>query len=481
MSGLRNGRIASTAYKASYTQSPFVASVSRAGAVSHREPAAPEDASPLSVLPAGALCRSLFTNTVSSTPWLLSPAIYFLSHLCQPRRPLLFDVQRNRPLAWLMKQTVYKQFCGGETPAETKQTMRRMRDMGFRGTIITLATETVFDYRKNLVHGLGVEAGAGEGAATCPAIASWRKRTLGAVELLEEGDQLAIKYDSIPPYLPGKMLTEPRITGAGPLVTDALAAGEPLPQQMLDALDEISARCKAQQARILIDAESQLYQFGIPEVGLDLMRKYNRDGHAVIYNTYQAYLKSTPASVAGHLAAALEGDFTLGLKLVRGAYLATDKRSLIHYTKQDTDAAYDAIALGALRQDLFGFGGVEKHEEARRPFPSVNLFLASHNKESVVAAHELHRQRSEQGLPTVPVGFAQLQGMSDALSFGLLRLGGAPEVYKCTTWGSLAECLGYLARRASENRDAASRTSDEFAALRAEARRRVGRLLRLQG
>ncbi|KAL3951727.1 hypothetical protein ACCO45_013444 [Purpureocillium lilacinum] len=460
MSGLRNGRIASTAYKALSTQSPFVASVSRAGAVSHREPATPEDASPLSVLPAAALCRSLFTNTVSSTPWLLSPAIYFLSYLCQPRRPLLFDVQRNRPLAWLMKQTVYKQFCGGETPAETKQTMRRMRDMGFRGTIITLATETVFDYRKNLVHGLGVEAGAGEGAATCPAIASWRKRTLGAVELLDEGDQLAIK-----------------ITGAGPLVTDALAAGEPLPQQMLDALDEISARCKAQQARILIDAESQLYQFGILEVGLDLMRKYNRDGHAVIYNTYQAYLKSTPAAPGG----GARGDFTLGLKLVRGAYLATDKRSLIHDTKQDTDAAYDAIALGALRQDLFGFGGVEKHEEARRPFPSVNLFLASHNKESVVAAHELHRQRSEQGLPTVPVGFAQLQGMSDALSFGLLRLGGAPEVYKCTTWGSLAECLGYLARRASENRDAASRTSDEFAALRAEARRRVGRLLRLQG
>ncbi|KAJ6441294.1 proline oxidase [Purpureocillium lavendulum] len=429
--------------------------VSRAGSVARGEPAAPDDASPLSVLPAGVLCRSLFTNTVSSTPWLLTPAISFLSYLCQPRRPLLFDVQRNGPLAWLMKQTVYKQFCAGETPAETKSTMRHMRAMGFRGTIITLATETVFDYRKNLVHGLGVDAGAGVGAGACPAIASWRKRTLEAVELLDEGDQLAIK-----------------ITGAGPLVTDALAAGEPLPQQMLDALDEISTRCKAQQARILIDAESQLYQFGILQVGVDLMRKYNRDGHAVIYNTYQAYLKSTPASVAGHLAAALEGNFTMGLKLVRGAYLATDQRSLIHDTKADTDAAYDAIALGALRQDLLGFGG-------GRPaaFPSLNLILASHNRESVLAAHELHRRRSEQGLPTVPVGFAQLQGMSDALSFGLLRLGGAPEVYKCSTWGSLAECLGYLARRAAENRDAASRTHDEFAALKAEARRRLGRLL----
>lgn len=250
---------------------------------------------------------------------------------------------------------------------------------------------------------------------------------------------------------------------------------------MVDALDEISSMCKARRARILIDAESQLYQFGILDVGLDLMKKHNQDGYAIIFSTYQAYLKSTLSTVTEHLGIAAEGDFTFGLKIVRGAYIDTDKRSLIHDTKQDTDDTYDTLALGALRQELGGFGG--KHG---RKFPSLNLLLASHNKKSVLAAHELHQHRLQEGLPTVPVGYAQLQGMCDELSFGLLQMQGTgkgclPEVFKCTTWGGLAECLGYLARRAGENRDAASRTQDEFLALRKETWRRLKRVFAFGG
>lgn len=255
-------------------------------------------------------------------------------------------------------------------------------------------------------------------------------------------------------------------------MTDALAAKEPLPKQMSDSLWTISERCKQRQVRLLIDAESQLYQEGILKAGLDLMKEYNRDGHALIYNTYQAYLKSTPATIESHLSAALDGKFTLGLKLVRGAYLATEKRSLIHDTKMDTDNAYNAIAHGALSKKLGLIG-----KEGGQPFPSVNLMLCGHNKESVFTAHALHQQRLQQGLPTVPVGFAQLQGMSDQISFGLLQLGklhgSGPEVYKCSTWGTVVECLGYLTRRALENRDAAGRTVDEYQALKAEAKRRL--------
>jgi hypothetical protein len=77
----------------------------------------------------------------------------------------------------------------------------------------------------------------------------------------------------------------------------------------------------------------------------------------------------------------------------------------------------------------------------------------------------------------VPVGFGQLHGMSDEVSFSLLQEKNedqtAPDVYKCTTWGSLGECLAYLLRRAVENRDAVLRTSDEYAALKAEVKRRI--------
>jgi hypothetical protein len=76
----------------------------------------------------------------------------------------------------------------------------------------------------------------------------------------------------------------------------------------------------------------------------------------------------------------------------------------------------------------------------------------------------------------VPVAYGQLHGMSDEVSFSLLAEKGEngipPEVLKCTTWGSMGECIGYLLRRAVENRDAVLRTDDEFRALRREIRRR---------
>lgn len=240
---------------------------------------------------------------------------------------------------------------------------------------------------------------------------------------------------------------------------------------MLDALDEIAVKCRSRNARILVDAESQRFQWGIMDATIDLMRKFNRDGRALVYNTYQAYLKSTPATLEKHLTLASDEDFTLGLKLVRGAYINSDERSLIHDTKQDTDNAYNTIAQGALSQQLGSFG-----PQGSRSFPSVNLFLASHNKQSVFAAHDLHQKRLKTAKPTVPVGFAQLQGMSDQVSFGLLKLrdnnGSSPEVFKCSTWGTMSECLAYLLRRAVENRDAVSRTGDELKALRAESWRR---------
>lgn len=245
---------------------------------------------------------------------------------------------------------------------------------------------------------------------------------------------------------------------------------------MLDALDELCTRCKNNEVRLYIDAESQHFQRGITRVALEFMRKYNRDGSALVYNTYQAYLKSMPETLSAHLAAASQEGFTLGLKLVRGAYLATDERSLFHSTKADTDHSFNTITQGALRRELWEFGTGNDAV----PFPSVNLLLASHNRASLLEARQLHQQRLGEGLPTVPVTFAQLHGMADEVSFSLLQMkngdGVAPEVYKCSTWGSMPECMAYMCRRAVENRDAAGRTQDEFAALKAEVGRRVKRV-----
>ncbi|KAF4459104.1 aspartate aminotransferase cytoplasmic [Fusarium albosuccineum] len=411
--------------------------------------------SPLSELPNIVLWRSLVINAVSSRPWLLVPSLALLMKLSRPGNPFLFNVERNPLLRSALKQTFYKQFCAGETGVETQDTMKQLQDMGFRGTILTYAKETVFDHHTNEELGLGVDASCKGEAKWSESIEAWRDGTLRTVELLREGDQLAVK-----------------LTGAGPSVCEAFANGAIPPKQFLEALDEISQKCKDRGAYILIDAESQHYQWGIFRVGMDLQRKFNRDGQAVLYNTYQAYLKSTPDTLSKHLGIALEEGFTLGVKVVRGAYMSSDPRNLIHDTKEDTDKGYNDIAQGVLRQEFGGFGG-----SSPRPFPSAMLLLASHNKESLVAAHATHQQRTKAQLPTVPVKFAQLHGMSDEVSFGLLKLkddaGVAPEVYKCSTWGTLAECMAYLTRRGMENRDAASRTRDEYSALKSEAWRRL--------
>ncbi|KAM0568473.1 hypothetical protein ACHAP9_005386 [Verticillium nonalfalfae] len=186
----------------------------------------------------------------------------------------------------------------------------------------------------------------------------------------------------------------------------------------MDVLHEICRRARSKNARIIIDAESQHYQKGIFLVGMELAHIYNRDGCARIYNTYQAYLKSTAATLDTHLKQAAEEGFTLGLKLVRGAYMSSDKRSLIHDTKQDTDNAYNAISQGALKCEIGRFGA-----PGGLPFPSVNLFLASHNRESLMAAHKTHQSRVQLGLQTVQLDFAQLHGMSDDLSFDLVQMG----------------------------------------------------------
>ncbi|KAJ5376897.1 hypothetical protein N7509_013783 [Penicillium cosmopolitanum] len=415
---------------------------------------------PLSVVPNWVLLRSLLVSAISSKPLLLRPSLWAMSILSKPNRGFLLNVDRNPILHGLLKKTFYEQFCAGENGAETKATIKQLKDMGFRGVIMTYAKETVFDHSTGSEQGLGVAAleaqKKGEildpALARCANIEAWRKGTIETVEQLEDGDYLAVK-----------------LTGAGPQVTKAFSVGDLPPQQMLDAMDEVCTKCEKRNVRILVDAESQHFQWGILRMTLDLMRKFNRNGYALVYNTYQAYLKSTSDTLAKHLAAAQTEGFTLGLKLVRGAYIASDQRSLIHDTKEDTDNAYNSITTGALKQNIGEFG-------SSKAWPSVNLFLASHNRESVMAAHQLHKQRTAAGLPTVPVGFAQLHGMSDEVSFSLLQLkgsDGSPEVYKCSTWGGMGECLAYLLRRAIENRDAVLRTSDEYNALKGEFGRRV--------
>lgn len=243
---------------------------------------------------------------------------------------------------------------------------------------------------------------------------------------------------------------------------------------MTDALQFICEEAIKRGVCILIDAEQQRVQPGIDVIALDLMKRYNKGTEAFVYNTYQSYLKCTPKVLVKHLQEAKRHDFTIGVKLVRGAYMSTEPRVVINDTKKDTDDAYDAMAEGILQGR---YKVLDKHSPSG--FPRVQLFLATHNRRSTLRAYELQQARLKAGFSLTKVQYGQLLGMADEVSCTLLQLGrgstspASPEAYKCLSWGPLGDCLSYLLRRAVENRDAVSRTKMEYIALKKEGWRRL--------
>lgn len=272
------------------------------------------------------------------------------------------------------------------------------------------------------------------------------------------------------------MLMKSRFTGAGPGVTNALKDNEDPPEQFVSALNAICDKAQEKNCRLWVDAEQQVLQTAIDRWTIDFMRRYNKNGKALVYNTIQAYLKASRTKLMNQLAIADKEGWTLAVKLVRGAYIANDQRELIHNTKQDTDNSYNSIVRDILSGTNLGF--------APENFPRVQLFLAGHNPESVARAWDLVQDLSSQSKLKVLPDFGQLQGMADELGCKVVKRCEdlecqkdakavvVPKAYKCLTWGSVQECMQYLLRRIIENRGGADRMKDGMVANWAELKRR---------
>jgi hypothetical protein len=276
-----------------------------------------------------------------------------------------------------------------------------------------------------------------------------------------------------------------RFTGAGTEALYRLARQRPPSEGLRNAIIEICELAKARRVRLLFDAEQNAVQPAIDAWTMHFQRRYNRSptGRALIYGTSQAYLRSTPATLAKHLAAAESGGFTLGVKLVRGAYLGSDPRHLFWSTKEETDRAYDGIAEALIRRRYGNILGPARGQ-AGAAFPRVDVVLASHNLDSVTKALAWRREQPARAEERMGLVYGQLMGMADHVSCGLVQAGkvwpdddaaDVPRVYKYAVWGSVGECLKYLLRRAEENRDALARTEEGRLALRAELGRRLFR------
>jgi proline dehydrogenase len=227
-----------------------------------------------------------------------------------------------------------------------------------------------------------------------------------------------------------------------PLLQDSEAD---LIDRAVERLDKICAAAASKRVRLMIDAEQTYLQPAIDHLARRMQLNYNRDG-PFVFNTYQAYLKSSKS----HLAADIERCRRLGMcfagKLVRGAYMVGER-------KRATDLGVRSPICDTIEETHSNYNDCIDIFLHTRRGTHASLMVASHNRVSI---EHCVSQMQKLGVDRATGGiyFGQLLGMADFLSFPLGLAGF--KVYKYVPYGPIHEVVPYLLRRAQENAGALS-------------------------
>lgn len=335
------------------------------------------------------------------------------------------------PIQGLIRNTIYKQFCGGET---IEGCANAIAELG-KGNVTTILDYSV------------------EGEDSEESFDACCQEVLDSVAYAKTN-----KLISFCVFKP---------TGVGRF--DLLAkvdAKETLTEEekqeftrLLKRCDAICKACFDANIPVLVDAEHSWIQDTIDDIAREMMERYNQE-KPVVYNTYQLYRHDKLASLKADLAYAETKGFYLGAKIVRGAYMEIEReraqengyKSPIQSNKGTSDTDYNAAIHFCLDHiDRIGF------------------MAGTHNDaSSLLLANEMDKR----GIPHnhAHVFFAQLLGMSDNLSFNLGAAG--YNVAKYMPYGPVKAVMPYLFRRAQENSSAAGQTGRELSLIIKEKERR---------
>ena len=339
------------------------------------------------------------------------------------------------PLGWAVRPTVYAHFCGGESIADSEDTVEKLW---------AHKVSTILDYS---AEGQTAEADLD---ATCSEV-------LATIQAADSDARHAFAVFKVSGLSSNALLEK---------VGVAMAGGDALSREDEAAWMRVQRRvrtlCEATAAaggRVMIDAEESWIQDAIDSLAEDMMSDYNRD-RVVVYNTVQMYRHDRLAYLKAMVARAEEAGHRCGVKIVRGAYMEKERAraaergcpSPIQPDKASADRDFDLAMRWVLDR-----------------IDRVHLVAGSHNEESNL---KLCAWMAETGLEPGDerVAFAQLLGMSDPITFNLSAHG--YNVAKYVPYGPIREAIPYLIRRAQENTSVAGQTSRELTLLREEQQRR---------
>jgi proline dehydrogenase len=348
-----------------------------------------------------------------------------------------FLMKSGLPINGLIRSTIFKQFVGGETLEDSARVTKQLGSYG---------VQVILDY--------GVEAKEGE------------ENFDAVTEKIIEAVEFAATEKNVP-------FVSVKLTGLAsmnlletlneaPRLRSGIHDSESQTAEWERVRERMYAICDVANEKgigILIDAEETWIQDPIDRLAIELMGVYNKE-KVVVYNTYQLYRHDRLHFLKLSHKLAVEGNFLLGAKLVRGAYMEKEREralamnypSPIHDDKNATDADFDAATLYCIQNK-----------------ENISLIVASHNENSnlsiVTKMQELGMSNND-----TKVHFSQLFGMSDHISFNM-----ALENYnvsKYLPFGPIQDVIPYLMRRAQENSSVNGQTNRELLLIRKELARR---------
>lgn len=330
-----------------------------------------------------------------------------------------------------IKETIYKQFVGGETAEEGVKVAKELYKYGVSSildySVEGQTEESEFDHVKDVMLHL-VEI-----AKHNPEIpfVVFKPTAFGRIELFEKV---------------GKKQT--------------LSADEQ--KRWENVRHRFDVVCKAgydADVNIMVDAEETWMQDAADDLTDEMMMKYNRK-RPLVWNTLQMYRHDRLAYLKQMFAKAEQEGYYLGYKIVRGAYMEKEREraqaegypSPIQPNKESSDRDYNA-ALRFVIDNHSRFG----------------LFAGSHNEYSCELLINLMKEKSISSTDR-NFWFGQLYGMSDNISFNLAHLG--YNIAKYLPYGPIKEVMPYLIRRAQENTSVAGQTGRELGLIQKELERR---------
>jgi proline dehydrogenase len=338
------------------------------------------------------------------------------------------------PVITIIRKTIYRHFCGGETISECNNTISALWKSGIG---------SVLDY--------SVEGDENE--------ANFEHTTKEIMATIDRA-----KGDPSIPFCVFK------VTGiAGFHLLERVATAEKLSMANQKSFDNFRERVSricthaaSNDVRVFIDAEESWIQQPVDDLADEMMEKHNKE-KAIVYNTVQLYRHDRLEFLKASHRKAKQRGYILGVKLVRGAYMEKEREraaamgypSPIQPDHAATNRDYDASL-----------------EYSVRHLPEIALCAGTHNEKSCLLLTDLMKRYNIESSDT-HIWFSQLLGMSDHISYNLAHAG--YNVAKYVPYGPVRSVLPYLIRRAMENTSIAGQTGRELRMLTAEKNRRAGK------